>query len=354
MDLYMDTLEKNERMLLADIDTLRNQFPQTQDLYREVCVAMFFRYGMTPTANKLYQLVRKGSMSAPAEALNRFWENLRDKSRVTVSHPDLPESLKTVAGDLVATLWSAAQKAAQETLSSLKDEALLQVDRANGQANLAAVARDQAITTLNRVQEELMQTHAECDLLKHEITALLSMNSSLESQLQDSKQEIAVSNTKLDDARRELVLELEKLRASAKLSEDRLEAAERRALLEIDRERTVNVRLQKALETARAEYKLKVDVHHAESTTLQSQLANLRQTIGNLEGAIQAASEAREVANRELMDLKLQLSNNTHALAGSAVERDLLLRRLHEFELEAAKHAASIQPITRTKRRKTE
>ncbi|MFD2272575.1 DNA-binding protein [Undibacterium arcticum] len=63
-----------KKQLIADIDRLREQFPQTQDLYREVCVAMFFRYGMTPTANKLYQLVRKGSMSAPAEALNRFWE----------------------------------------------------------------------------------------------------------------------------------------------------------------------------------------------------------------------------------------------------------------------------------------
>ncbi|AZP14007.1 DNA-binding protein [Undibacterium parvum] len=354
MNEYMDTLEQNERMLLADIDVLRNQFPQTQDLYREVCVAMFFRYGMTPTANKLYQLVRKGSMSAPAEALNRFWENLRDKSRVTVSHPDLPESLKTAAGDLVATLWSAAQNAAQETLASLKVDVLLQVEQANDKANLAVAARDQAISTFNSMQKELMETHTECDVLKHEITALISTNSSLESQLEDSKNDISVSNAKLDDALRELVLEMEKLRASAKLNEDRLASAERRALLEIDRERTANIRLQKALETARVEYKMKVDVHHAESNAFQSQMANLRQTIGNLEGAIQAASEAREIVNRELIQLKIQISNNTHALAGSAVERDLLLRKLHECELGAAKNAAAIQPTTRAKRRKTE
>ncbi|MDO8653161.1 MAG: DNA-binding protein [Undibacterium sp.] len=350
----MDTLEQNERMLLADIDALRNQFPLTQDLYREVCMAMFFRYGMTPTANKLYQLVRKGSMSAPAEALNRFWENLRDKSRVTVSHPDLPEALKNAAGDLVATLWSVAQKAAQETLASMKDDALLQVNQANDRAKLAVIAHDQATTTLVGIQEELRLTRAECDGLKHEITALTSTNSALESQLQESRNEVLVNQARLDEARRELVLELEKLRASAKLSEDRLDAGQRRALLEIDRERTANIRLQKALESAHVEYKLKVDVHHAESNEHQSQVANLRQTIGNLEGAIQAASEAREIVNRELMELKIQISNNTHALAGSAVERDLLLRKLHECELGAAKHAATIQPATRAKRRKTE
>lgn len=80
---------------------MRAEFLHTPDLYHEVYVLLFFRYGITPTTNKLYQLVRKGTMSAPAEAFNKFWENLRDKSRVRIEHPDLPESLKTAAGVLV-------------------------------------------------------------------------------------------------------------------------------------------------------------------------------------------------------------------------------------------------------------
>ena len=74
----METVETTEKRLLAEIEALRLQYPDTQDLYREVCVILFFRHGITPTANKLYQLVRKGSMSAPADALNRFWEMLRE------------------------------------------------------------------------------------------------------------------------------------------------------------------------------------------------------------------------------------------------------------------------------------
>jgi hypothetical protein len=34
----------------AEIAQLRAQFPRTADLYREVCVLLFFRYGITPTA----------------------------------------------------------------------------------------------------------------------------------------------------------------------------------------------------------------------------------------------------------------------------------------------------------------
>ena len=87
----------SDHQLAVEIERLRVDFTDTQDLYREVCVLLFFRYGVTPTANKLYQLVHKGSMSAPAEALRTFWEDLRKKSRVRIEHPDLPEALKTTA-----------------------------------------------------------------------------------------------------------------------------------------------------------------------------------------------------------------------------------------------------------------
>lgn len=61
-----------ETEIASEIDRLRGEFPKTQDLYREVCVQLFCRYGITPTTNRLYQLVKKVSMSAPGEALTQF------------------------------------------------------------------------------------------------------------------------------------------------------------------------------------------------------------------------------------------------------------------------------------------
>jgi hypothetical protein len=148
----MDITAANEKQLLADIDRLREEFTQTQDLYREVCILLFFRYGMTPTANKLYQLVRKGSMTAPAEALNKFWGDLREKSRVRIEHPDLPEALKTAAGDLTATLWSAAQAQAHETLASLRGEAQVIILEAKAALTAAETERDTVRQTLQKIQ----------------------------------------------------------------------------------------------------------------------------------------------------------------------------------------------------------
>jgi hypothetical protein len=51
-------LNLSDATLQADLAELRTRFPETRALYREVCGLLFFRYGVTPTANKLYGLVR--------------------------------------------------------------------------------------------------------------------------------------------------------------------------------------------------------------------------------------------------------------------------------------------------------
>ena len=43
-------IHPEDRRLQAEIETLRSKFADTQELYREVCVLLFFRHGITPTA----------------------------------------------------------------------------------------------------------------------------------------------------------------------------------------------------------------------------------------------------------------------------------------------------------------
>ena len=86
-----------ENEILSEVEALKGQFSDTKALYREVCTLLFFRHGITPTTNKLYQYVRKGTMSTPAEALAKFWDELRNKARVEIDHPDLPDGIKVLA-----------------------------------------------------------------------------------------------------------------------------------------------------------------------------------------------------------------------------------------------------------------
>ncbi|MCR4470043.1 DNA-binding protein [Burkholderia sp. SCN-KJ] len=90
--------------MAAEIECLRAAYPKTRELYREVCALLFFRFGQAPTANRLYQLVRKGRMGMPTEVVAEFWVSLREKCRVRIERPDLPRDLQAAAGELVAAL----------------------------------------------------------------------------------------------------------------------------------------------------------------------------------------------------------------------------------------------------------
>jgi hypothetical protein len=149
----------------ADIAQLRAQFPRTQELYREVCVLLFFRYGIAPTANKLYQLVKKGSMSAPAEALTVFWATLREKSRVRIQSPDLPEELQTALGELAAAVWDRAQVSANEAFAGQRDEAAQSAAHAQAAQALAEAECE-------RMRQELIGSTAALDAAQSRVTEL--------------------------------------------------------------------------------------------------------------------------------------------------------------------------------------
>src|SRR3546814_8015007 len=94
-------------------------------------------------------------MSAPAEALSKFWEDLREKSRTRIEHPDLPDALKSVAGELVASLWTNAQATAHESMIEYRNEAQAAVLQARNTADVAAADLDAERIAVEGIREQL-------------------------------------------------------------------------------------------------------------------------------------------------------------------------------------------------------
>ena len=141
-----NSLMNQEADISAEIDALRPKFPKTRELYREVCALLFFRYGITPTANRLYQLVRRGSMGTPAQVLAEFWRDLRERSRVRIEHPDLPEELRQASGELVMQLWERAQN---EAASSVEARAAMADDQVR-EARQSVIDAQSKVLSLER------------------------------------------------------------------------------------------------------------------------------------------------------------------------------------------------------------
>ena len=330
-----------EQEIRSEIETLRQQIPETQALYREACVLLFFRHGITPTANKLYQYVRKGSMSAPAEALARFWDDLREKSRVRIEHPDLPETLKAAAGELVGGLWAQAQAAARADLALFRAEA-------DDKVVAAERARDESAQDCERVQRQLDEARenagrelaearaatraaAECSLqLERELVAERAASEALGRQLAEAARQRAALENALADARRDFAAELDKSRQALQRSEERHEAAEKRALLEIERERSNAARLQKELAQLRQDALDAAEAQRVEAARLHAELAELRQRLGVSQGSLAEMRVHNEALSTQLQSLR--------TLAGERETHNTLLQR----ELEQARHEAEV------------
>lgn len=212
-----------------------------------------FRYGVTPTASRLYSLVRKGSMSTPADVLNRFWQDLRDRTRVKIDHPDLPDVMKQVAAEAVLTIWRAASERATTELAALRAEA-------RHQTHEAQAIRDQTIVSLEAAQQEVVTAQAQLDAgraqlaeSREALSAERQAHAATDARLQETRRQLDDASHQRAQLKIEFDIELEHARERAEAAETRALAHEKRALREIDQERTARQKSEKHLEELRAQ-----------------------------------------------------------------------------------------------------
>lgn len=296
-----------EAKIISEIEALKANHLDTQDLYREVCTILFFRYGITPTANKLYQFVRKGSMSAPADALAKFWTDLREKSRVRIEHPDLPDCLKATAGELVASLWSQAQASAQDSLASFLLEAQEKIAQSLQAVATADGARVAAESESNQTHEALRVANDRILELERHLAGERARTQSLEQQIVAANRQQTALEAALAEARKDYSAELDKSRQELRRSEERLAANEKRALLEIDHERQMTAKAQRELLQLRDASRENEEQLRIELAASKAELADSRQKLGVAEGKEDELRAANERQHEALAALHLTL-----------------------------------------------
>lgn len=344
--------QASESAIAASIAELRERFPRTQDLYREVCVLLFFRHGVTPTANKLYQLVRKGSMSAPTEALSQFWKTLRERSRVTIGHSDLPDELRTAAGDLVATLWKSAQSKSLESVATLQADAAIAVDKANAELASEQLAHAKALQLVEGLRSQLRKSENDVSQLRESQATAAAIRESLEVRLKDTRRDLDAMQVRLRELSSEYVQERERLAERGRLAEERFADMEKRALQDIDRERMTAAKLRKAIEAERAQLISVIARARVEHDAAHAQIAEVREQNCALQTAVDVLNNERDRDRLELQSMRAQLEAAIRQSAADSARADHLHGELERRRLEAqALKNRATGPGAKTKRR---
>ncbi len=326
----MNNVIINEQQLLSEIDQLRSQFTETQDLYREVCVLLFFRYGITPTANKLYQYVRKGSMSAPADALNKFWYELREKSRVRIERTDIPEKISVSAGNFIAALWNQAQEAAQAGFSELIAKANDEVLQFKTESEFTRQDLAKKQLTLNETQHNLeiaIQRASEIEKLHAADTSTLAAQEKSLKMLQNERDNLERS---LESVRAGFSRDLEKLNASLIMAEERYRMLEAKSLLEVDRARQYASKLEKELNKLRETTRSDHVSHQNELSSLQNTVTGQREKIGMLNGQLSMIISQHKDTTKQIRLTERKLEVTTNKLMRLLLKPKKIIKAINE------------------------
>ena len=280
-----------ESEIQAEVEALRERFSDTKALYREVCALLFFRYGITPTASKLYQHVRKGSMSAPAEALAKFWEDLRGKARVEIDHPDLPDALKQAAGQTVSVMWTQATELAREELAVLRVEAHAEAHSA--QAGLQQALQRSAVleTQIQTAQTKVTELETRAQALAAELEQERRAHAASTARGEALSRQVDELKLEQSKSRQHFSAELEKGRQAIADAAQRATEAERRALREIDQERTARSHSEKQVEQMRAKLAEAERNHQAKLIDMSAAASRMASELDNAKAA--SAESAR-------------------------------------------------------------
>jgi hypothetical protein len=316
----------DEQALLADIAALRSRCTDTRELYREACALLFFRYGVTPTANKLYSLVRKGSMGTPADVLNRFWQDLRERTRVKIDHPDLPEALKQVAAEAVLTIWQAASEASGAELAALRAEARHEAHEAKLACDRAMAETEATMQAAASAQAQLEALRAQFAECQDGLAAERQAHAVTEARLQEVRRQLDEAASQFGVVKGDLGTQLERAHERAEAAEARARAHEKRALKEIDQERTARLKGEKQFE------ELRIQLAAAKSETKDAAVQHAG-AIAAVRAELDLASQRAEEADRrrqadaaELADARSLLQDALRRAERAEAEVDITRR----------------------------
>lgn len=252
-------------------------------------------------------------MSAPADALNKFWEALRSKARVQIDHPDLPEELKIAAADAVQVLWGQATELARTELASLRVEA--QAESAKALADLET-AQEQASgleARAHELQERLDDLAAQFQARSAELETERRAHAATMARTEALQRQVGELQAQQERIRADFSADLEKGRAAIEAANERAAGAERRALREIELERSARGAAEKQLEGARTE--LAETERQSQAKALEFVKANSRisaeleaakTAIGNLTVASDAQGQQLQNAQQQASQFKAE------------------------------------------------
>lgn len=243
----------------------------------------------------------------PAEALAKFWDELRNKARVEIDHPDLPDGIKVVAAEAIAEIWRQATAGARGELLALRVESQADQESANQARAQAEQAAAQSQAVVEQLRGEMKAAHESMSQVRNELEAERRAHAGSMARLQELHTQMEEARAQQQRLQEAFSADLAKAREAVDTADRRAAVAEKRALLEIEQERQARSKADKLAEALRAQVtqgearERQAALEHAEG------MARLQAQLDVAHAAHKALQQAAEAQDRELRTMRDQL-----------------------------------------------
>lgn len=243
---------------------------------------LFFERGIYPSAGVVRDYIQQGSLTDISRDLREFWQEMRDKSRVQIDVPCLPQDLVEGFGEGLAKVWELALSKAHAELDALRQESMKQVADAHQQAQDALREQRRAEEDVAAVEIAMQEERGRREQAELRAEALSVELGVLQSSLLKS-QDLAMAEAAARVAAEErFSRDLEAERTARQQEVDRFSGESRFAKIQIDQARTEARELREQLK--------------AMAASKDVELSTYRQRLGRSE-------EAHGIARLELAEM---------------------------------------------------
>lgn len=316
--------------LIDEVVALSERIQDNRELVREVA-SLLFRSGERPSANRIYQLIRRGSMGTVNDELGKWWDALREKLDIRVTNPNVPPALLTKQGELVGQMWDMAMAKATEEFEIIQAEAQARVDAAEvGRSDAEAQARAQkdAADTANVRREEIEQAlAAERSAREAALAEVERWRQQSESVALDMERARSEYTVNMERAQAEFSAQLEAQRTALERTERQFDDMRKQNMLEIDAIRTRNVEIREALKKSEDTVVRLQDNELALHRRLNEQtgeIARLTGTVADLAARLEAVQLDRD-------RLASEKAGEAATLREMLNDRNEMIRQLNEM-----------------------
>lgn len=230
---------------------------------------------------------QQGSLTDINKDLREFWQEVRDKARVQIDAPSLPQELLQGFSDGLAAMWEMAVTKAQGELEELRQEVAQEAVRAQREAMESDRLRRVAEDEMQAMEEEMRNERERREVAEKQVGAQAAEIEGLQASLAKWQQQAEAEAKARQEAERQFSRDLEAERAERQREAERFSGESRFAKMQIEQARTSERELREQLKAVSASKDVELSSYRQRASRAEETLGAVRLELAEMRGRAQ-------------------------------------------------------------------